>query len=207
MRCFLLKEKKNMKKYTGKFFLQEKKNWKKKQANFVCFFFIRRITAFPLCYFFVEVKNNGKPLKDPKVRRVALDYQKLKKRTRCHNYPKHCIEDPLHGVNAHKKRTTLYLNSGYYQIPIREQNIPKTVFVEPSGCYAFRQLSLGLSSAPGTFQKLRDMVLRPMLNNCALVYLDDIIITSRSIEEHIEHITQVFTFLQQAALTVKLLRS
>lgn len=115
-----------------------------------------------------------------------------------------CIEDLLHGMNRHKIMSTLNLTSGYYQMPIREQDIPKMAFVQPSGCYAFLRMRFGLSSAPCIFQRLMDQVLQPILNKYALVYLDDIIIASDSVEEHAGQLSQVFTLLQQTGNTVKL---
>lgn len=87
-------------------------------------------------------ENNGKPLEDPQAWRVAIDYRKLNKITRFPNYAMPRIEDLLHGVKAHKIMTSLDLTFGYYQIPIREQDIPKTVFVVPLRTLRYQDATL-----------------------------------------------------------------
>lgn len=115
-------------------------------------------------------------------------YRKLNKQTDFNNYSMLHIEDLLHGVKWHKIMPTLDLTPGYHQIPIREQDIPKTALVVPSGCYVFRRMSFGSSSDLCTFQKLMDQVLQPVLNKCALFDVHDIIIISNSAEEYLDNL-------------------
>lgn len=99
-------------------------------------------------------KQNGKLADSPDTWRLSIDYRKLNKEAIFHNYHMPKIEDLLHGVRRHKIIPTLDPTSGYYQIPIREEDKHKTAFVAPSGCSAFDRMSFGLSSVPCTFQRL-----------------------------------------------------
>ena len=88
------------------------------------------------------------------------------------------------------------MKSGFYQIPIREENKSKTSFITPFGLFQFNVLPMGLKNTPPTFQK----VMTDALKTCrsfSLVYLDDIIVYSKSYEEHLDHLNQVFIALYE----------
>lgn len=105
----------------------------------------------------------------PEACRVAINYRKLNQQTVFHNYPMPRIERLLRVVKCHKVMSGLDLTSGYHQIPIKEQDIPKTPFVFPYGSCTFKRMSFDLSPAPSTFQKLMYQVLQPVLRKYVLV--------------------------------------
>lgn len=113
------------------------------------------------------------------------------------------IDDQLDGLAGNKYYTTLDLASGYYQVPIREEDKHKTAFVTPDGHYEFNRMPFGLANAPATFQRLINQILGAARHGEALAYLDDIIIPSKTILEgmaRLEHILQLF---QEAGLSLK----
>src|SRR3989440_10661964 len=96
--------------------------------------------------------------------------------------------------------TTLDLASGYWQIMIAEEDRKKTAFRVENGFYEFIRVPFGLTNAPATFQRLMDSIFRDMIGENVRIYLDDIIIYSRTWEDHMEHIEQVFQRLAKAGL-------
>lgn len=136
--------------------------------------------------------------------RLCIDYRALNKKTVKENYPMPLIDDQLDALSGHTYFTTLDLASGYYQIPIREQDKPKTGFVTPEGHYEFNRMPFGLANAPATFQRMMHQVLGTMRYKEALAYLDDIIIPSRDIAEGMERLKSVLQVLSSAGLTLKL---
>ena len=98
--------------------------------------------------------------------------------------------------------TTLDLRSGYYHINLNEESKAKTAFVTPFGKYEFNSILFGLAQAPAYFQQLISMVLQDC-RDFAMAYLDDIIIFSRTPEEHLKHIEIIFQKLKAAGLKLK----
>ena len=98
--------------------------------------------------------------------------------------------------------TTLDLRSGYYHINLDEESKAKTAFVTPFGKYEFNTVPFGLAQAPAYFQQLISMVLQDC-RDFAMAYLDDIIIFSRTPEEHLKHIEIIFHKLKIAGLKLK----
>ncbi len=81
-----------------------------------------------------------------------------------------------------------YLQSAYYQVRLKPEDVPKTAFTMPRGLYEYTVLCFGLTNAPGTFQVVMNDVLKEVIGKFVLVYLDDIVIHSKNAEEHVEHI-------------------
>ncbi|GFY20946.1 retrovirus-related Pol polyprotein from transposon gypsy [Trichonephila clavipes] len=98
--------------------------------------------------------------------------------------------------------STLVLRSGYFQLAINPRDIEKTTFVTKNGTFAFNRMPFGLSRAAPNFQKAIDIILKPVLVHFVSVYMDDVIISSPSFTEHVDHLNQVFTLLQDAGLTM-----
>ena len=137
-------------------------------------------------------------------KRFCIDYRKLNSVTVKDKYPLPRIDDTidhLHGANFF---STLDLFSGYWQIEIEEKDKQKTAFTTDEGHFEFNRMPFGLTNAPATFQRLINNVLRQALKKYALVYLDDVIIFSKTISEHIQHIRSVLQFLREAGLKIKL---
>ncbi len=93
---------------------------------------------------------------------------------------------------------------GYHQILIKEQDKEKTAFATPHGLYEFNRMPFGLKNAPATFQRLINETLRDFINKTCVVYLDDILIFSTSLHEHIKTITEIFKTLEQANLKIQI---
>lgn len=100
--------------------------------------------------------------------------------------------------------STLDLLSGYHQIRLRDGEEHKMAFSTHSGHYEFRVIAFGLSGAPGTFQGAMNSTLKPCLRRCAIVFFDDILIYSKTLEEHMEHLRQVLSLLDQDEWHIKL---
>src|SRR5256885_17023317 len=90
--------------------------------------------------------------------------------------------------------------SGYWQIPIESQDQEKSTFITRFGTYEFAVMPFGLCNAPATFQRLMDTVLRDILWQFVVVYIDDINIGSKTFKEHLQHLEQVFSWLEKAGL-------
>ncbi|KFM73878.1 Retrovirus-related Pol polyprotein from transposon 297, partial [Stegodyphus mimosarum] len=147
-------------------------------------------------------EKNGLPAADPNAWRFAIDYRKFNSITKYPTYPLPIIDEIIRKTRSTKSMTTLDLTSGYFQIAVKPEDVAKTAFITKSGEYAFLRMPFGLSGAPATFQKVMDIVLRPVLGKSTVIYLYDIIVTSETLEEHIKHLEEVFTLLYKAGLKV-----
>ena len=112
------------------------------------------------------------------------------------------IDEMYAALRGAKIFTTLDLRSGYYHINLDEESKAKTAFMTPFGKYEFNSVPFGLAQAPAYFQQLISMVLQDC-RDFAMAYLDDIIIFSRTPEEHLKHIEIIFQKLKAAGLKLK----
>ncbi|XP_072041155.1 uncharacterized protein [Amphiura filiformis] len=137
--------------------------------------------------------------------RFCIDFRKLNNLEPRQNWPIAHIHDALDslGSNEPKYFTTLDLASGYWQIGLEEQSKPKTAFITQDGLYEFNVMPFGLHNAPATFQRAMQEVLRGLNWKFVFCYLDDVIIFSRSFEEHLDHLKQVFDRLREAGLKLQ----
>ena len=135
--------------------------------------------------------------------RFCVDYRRLNKITKQDQYPLPRISDIIDRVSGSKFYSTIDLFSAYWQVEMDEKDIEKTAFITPDAFYEFCRLPFGLVNAPGTFQRLIDLVLGDLKWKIAIAYLDDIIVFSKSWEEHLVRLETVFTALERAGLTLK----
>ena len=136
--------------------------------------------------------------------RMCVDYRALNKQTIKNKYPLPRIDDLLDQLQGASVFSSLDLQSGYHQIRIKDEDVPKTAFKTPMGLYQFRVLAFGLTNAPATFQNVMNDVFREHLGKFVLVYLDDILIFSRSPEEHAEHLRAVLALLRKHEFYAKM---
>ncbi|KAJ9565502.1 hypothetical protein OSB04_001468 [Centaurea solstitialis] len=98
------------------------------------------------------------------------------------------------------------LRSGYHQLKVREEDVHKTTFQTRYGHFEFIVMPFGLTNAPAAFMDLMNRVCRPMLDRSVIVFIDDILINSKSKEEHVEHLREVLEVLRKEKLYAKLIR-
>ncbi|GBG73152.1 hypothetical protein CBR_g12870 [Chara braunii] len=139
--------------------------------------------------------------------RMCIDYRGLNRITRKNAYPLPRIDDLLDAAGGCKVFSKIDLNSGYHQIEVDPSDQHKTTFKTRDGLYKFIVMPFGLTNAPATFQCLMDKVLRHQLNRFVVVYLDDILIFSKTMEEHLKHLEEVLQVLKEAQLHLNLEKS
>ncbi|GFV67444.1 retrovirus-related Pol polyprotein from transposon opus [Trichonephila clavipes] len=147
-------------------------------------------------------KKNDLPPDSPEAYRFAIDYRKLNGITKYPRYPLPVIDDLLTNIPHTNVMSTLDLRSGYFQLAISPRDIEKTAFITRNGTFAFLRMPFGLSGAAPNFQRAIDIILKPVIGRFVLVYMDDVIITSPSFKDHLDHLSQVFTLLRDAGLTL-----
>ena len=127
--------------------------------------------------------------------RICVDYRQLNSVTKLDTFPLPRIDDILDQLGNAKYFTTLDLAAGYWQIRVADDSIEKTAFISHGGLYEFRVMPFGLTNAPGVFQRLMQQVLQGLNPtdgpSFVSVYIDDVLIFSRSLEDHLRHIGQV----------------
>ena len=136
--------------------------------------------------------------------RMCVDYRGLNAKTIKDAYPLPRIEESLDALNGAALFSTMDIQSAYYQVEIAEEDRAKTVFTTPVGLFEFNRMVFGLCNAPATYQRLMQNLFRDDIFRVLLVYLDDILVYSRSVEEHIERLEMVFKKLQEQGLKLEL---
>ena len=133
--------------------------------------------------------------------RFCVDFCQLNAATVKDTHPLPRIDDLLDALHGAKWFSTLDLKSGYWQVPITEQDKAKTAFRNSNGqLFEFNHVPFGLCNAPATFSRLMDRVLAGLHWETCLFYLDDIIVFSSTWEEHLARLRQVFERLRHANL-------
>lgn len=139
--------------------------------------------------------------------RMVIDYRKLNDKTINDKFPLPCINEILDKLGKAQYFTTLDLANGFYQIQMNESDIPKTAFSTDLGHYEYLRMPFGLKNAPATFQRVMNNILRGLQNETCFVYLDDVIIFSTSLQEHLLKLKKVFTRLREYKFKIQLDKS
>lgn len=137
-------------------------------------------------------------------KRLCIDYRQLNKITVKEKYPMPMIEDLVDRLQGCKYFTSLDLKSGYHQIPVKPDSVPKTAFITPDGHFEFLRMPFGLSNGPSVFQRLMNTVLGNLRFGKVICYMDDLLIATESLEENIACLENVLEVLQTNGLTINL---
>ncbi|GJT83555.1 putative reverse transcriptase domain-containing protein [Tanacetum coccineum] len=135
--------------------------------------------------------------------KMCIDYRELNKLTVKNHYPLSRIDDlfdQLQGLSVYSK---IDLRSGYHQLRVKDEDIPKTAFRIRYGYYEFQVITFGLTNAPAVFMDLMNHVCKPYLDKFVIVFIDDILIYSRNKEEHANHLRIIIELLKKEKLYAK----
>ena len=143
------------------------------------------------------------PKKD-KTNRLVVDFRQLNAITQPDPYPMPSMRDLIATIGSKKIYTTVDLQMGFLQIPLAEESKPLTAFSTSHGRYQYTRMPFGLRSSPVTFVRLMDMILGDLMHKGVYCYIDDLIVCSNTIEEHMQLLKEVLRRLQKAGLKLKL---
>ncbi|GKF05334.1 putative reverse transcriptase domain-containing protein, partial [Tanacetum coccineum] len=135
--------------------------------------------------------------------RMCIDYRELNKLTVKNRYPLPRIDDLFDQLQGSSVYSKIDLRSGYHQLRVREEDIPKTAFRTRYGHYEFQVMPFGLTNAPAVFMDLMNRVCKPYLDKFVIVFIGDIRIYSKNKQEHEEHLKLILELLKKDELYAK----
>ncbi|GJX74454.1 putative reverse transcriptase domain-containing protein [Tanacetum coccineum] len=137
---------------------------------------------------------------------MCIDYHELNKLTVKNRYPLSRIDDLFDQLQESRVYSTIDLRSGYHQLRVHEEDIPKTAFRTRYGHYEFQVMSFGLTNAPAVFMDLMNRVCKPYMDRFVIVFIDDILIYSKSRKEHEGYLRLILKLLKEEELYTKFLK-
>ena len=142
-------------------------------------------------------KHNGKW-------RMCVDYRKVNDVTEKDSYSLPNIDEIFDSLDGAMIFTTMDLYSGYHQILMDDDSVEITTFTTKFGNYQFKVMPFGLTGAPATFQREMNRILFPLIGKCVYNFIDDILIYSKDIQEHLKHIQQVLDIFKEHKLKINI---
>lgn len=147
---------------------------------------------------FLVPKSNGEW-------RVVVDFRALNAQTVPDRFPMPVLSDLLQSIGDNNTVfSTLDLHSGFFQVELEESSRPYTAFTTSSGQFAFKRMAMGLRNSPLTFMRLMNSVLAGLIGTSVFCYIDDVILASKSITEHLDTLSDIMSRFAKAGLTLKL---
>ena len=138
--------------------------------------------------------------------RLCIDYRQLNKVTIRNQYPLPRIDDLFDQLKGAKVFSKIDLRSGYHQLKVRREDVPKTAFRTRYGHYEFLVMPFGLTNTPTAFMDLMNRVFGPYLDKFVIVFIDDILVYLNSKEEHAKHLRIVLQTLREHQLYAKFIK-
>ena len=135
--------------------------------------------------------------------RLCIDYRQLNKVTIRNQYPLPRIDELFDQLQGSRVYSKIDLRSGYHQLRVQDSDVPKTAFRTRYGHYEFLVMPFGLTNAPASFMDLMNLAFQPYLDRFVIVFIDDILVYSGSLEEHVEHLQTVLQILRERQLYAK----
>ena len=157
------------------------------------------------------VKKSNSPFSSPVVlvtkkdgsQRFCVDYRLVNAATVKDAYPLPRIDNSLSALSGEKWFSTLDLASGYWQVPMDPASSDKAAFVTASGLCEWTVMPFGLTSSPSTFERLMEFILAGLRFETCMIYLDDIIVYGKTLEEALKRLEEVFVHLRSFGLKLE----
>ena len=134
---------------------------------------------------------------------MCVHYRSLNEVTIKNKYPLPRIDDLFDQLRGACVFSKIHLRSGYHQLKIRNSDIPKTAFTTRYGLYEYTVMSFGLTNAPAYFMYMMNKVFMEYLDKFVVVFIDDILVFSKTKEEHVEHLRLVLQNLENISCMLR----
>ena len=135
--------------------------------------------------------------------RMCVDYRRLNSATKFDSFPLPRLDEALDAFAGATVFSSLDLAMAYHQVPVKPSDVEKTAFVTHLGLFEMLKMPFGLCNAPSTYQRLMSIVLQGLIGRICLAYLDDVIVFSKLVKDHVSDLREVFERIRSACLKLK----